>query len=75
MDFPESKFSLYFLALDSPNADGHGKTWTDREGILELTHNHGTESDPNYQINNGNGEQFKDMFFVFLLWTSGCFFL
>ncbi|KAI5807405.1 Glyoxalase/Bleomycin resistance protein/Dihydroxybiphenyl dioxygenase [Peziza echinospora] len=64
MDFPEAKFSLYFLALDSPNADGHGKTWTDREGILELTHNHGTESDPNYQINNGNGEQFKDIAFT-----------
>ncbi|EIW63658.1 glyoxalase I [Trametes versicolor FP-101664 SS1] len=38
-------FTLYFLAFD------HGSATTPenrfgREGILELTHNHGTESDP-----------------------------
>ena len=38
-------FTLYFLAYD------HGQQTTpenrfQREGILELTHNHGTESDP-----------------------------
>ncbi|KAI8972178.1 glyoxalase I [Trametes punicea] len=41
-------FTLYFLAFD------HGSPTTpenrfQREGILELTHNHGTESDPNFQ--------------------------
>ncbi|TBU24383.1 Glyoxalase/Bleomycin resistance protein/Dihydroxybiphenyl dioxygenase [Dichomitus squalens] len=40
-------FTLYFLAYD------HGQGTTpenrfNREGILELTHNHGTESDPNF---------------------------
>lgn len=32
----------------------HGNHWTDREGIVELTHNYGTEDDPNYKIANGN---------------------
>ncbi|KXN81561.1 Lactoylglutathione lyase [Leucoagaricus sp. SymC.cos] len=48
-----SDFTLYFLAYNH-----EGKELTDevkratrfgREGILELTHNHGTESDPNFQ--------------------------
>lgn len=60
MDFEESKFSLYFLACDSPQAESHGKHWTDREGVLELTHNYGTENDPNYKVANGNEEP-RDM--------------
>ncbi|KAF8238739.1 glyoxalase I, partial [Tricholoma matsutake] len=54
-------FTLYFLAF---NHDG--SNWTQeyrengrfgREGILELTHNHGTESDPNFQgYASGNSE-------------------
>ena len=38
-DFEEAKFSLYFLAFDSPGAESAGKHLTDREGILELIHN------------------------------------
>jgi lactoylglutathione lyase len=53
---PDAKFDLYFLAYDSPTAASHGKKWTDREGIVELTHNYGTENDPNFQIVNGNTE-------------------
>ncbi|KAJ7895262.1 lactoylglutathione lyase-like protein [Mycena olivaceomarginata] len=53
---PDAKFDLYFLAYDSPSAVSHGKHWTDREGIIELTHNYGTESDPEYKIVNGNTE-------------------
>lgn len=56
MDYPDAKFSLYFLAFDSPEAESHGKVWTDREGLLELTHNYGTEDDPNYKVNNGNDD-------------------
>ncbi|KAF8629304.1 hypothetical protein AX15_003521 [Amanita polypyramis BW_CC] len=54
-----SNFTLYFLAFDHS-----GRTLTDeekeisrfsREGVLELTHNHGTESDPNFKgYANGN---------------------
>ncbi|KAG9123123.1 Lactoylglutathione lyase [Ceratobasidium sp. 392] len=48
-----SDFTLYFLAYDH----SEGKATTEektqarfaREGVLELTHNHGTESDSNFQ--------------------------
>lgn len=56
---PDAKFDLYFLAYDSPKAVSAGSHWTDREGIIELTHNHGTENDPNYKITNGNTEPHK----------------
>ncbi|KAF1850281.1 glyoxylase I [Cucurbitaria berberidis CBS 394.84] len=56
---PDAKFDLYFLAYDSPKAVSHGNHWTDREGIVELTHNYGTEDDPNYKITNGNTEPHK----------------
>jgi len=57
LDWPDAKFCLYFLAFDSPEADSHGKVWTDREGLLELTHNYGTEDDANYKVNNGNDDK------------------
>ncbi|KAJ4349490.1 uncharacterized protein N0V89_008106 [Didymosphaeria variabile] len=53
---PDAKFDLYFLAYDSPKAASHANHWTDREGIVELTHNYGTEDDPNYKVANGNQE-------------------
>ncbi|KAJ7029874.1 lactoylglutathione lyase-like protein [Mycena alexandri] len=56
LEHPDAKFDLYFLAYDSPSAVSHGKHWSDREGIVELTHNYGTESDPEYKIVNGNTE-------------------
>ena len=48
-----SDFTLYFLAFDQ-STDGMSPedkrlTRLNREGILELTHNHGTESDPSFQ--------------------------
>ncbi|BFZ61263.1 Lactoylglutathione lyase [Saitoella coloradoensis] len=55
-DFEEAKFSLYFLAYDSEGAAEGGKPWSDREGILELTHNHGTENDPDFKPHNGNSD-------------------
>jgi lactoylglutathione lyase len=56
LENPDAKFDLYFLAYDSPKAVSHGNHWTDREGIVELTHNYGTENDPDYKIANGNTE-------------------
>lgn len=53
---PDAKFDLYFLAYDSPKAVSHGAHWTDREGIVELTHNYGTEDNPDYKIANGNAD-------------------
>ncbi|KAI0133677.1 Glyoxalase/Bleomycin resistance protein/Dihydroxybiphenyl dioxygenase [Xylariales sp. AK1849] len=56
VQFPEAKFDLYFLGYDSPEALSHGNSVFDREGVIELTHNYGTEGDDNYTVNNGNKE-------------------
>ncbi|RYO91866.1 hypothetical protein DL766_006121 [Monosporascus sp. MC13-8B] len=56
LSFPENKFDLYFLAYDGPGAPSHGNSVFDREGVIELTHNYGTENDPDYKVNNGNSE-------------------
>lgn len=49
--FPEWKFDLYFLSL---NHSLDEKDIFNTNGILELTHNYGTESMPDYEVNNGN---------------------
>ncbi|CAM1506391.1 Fc.00g060320.m01.CDS01 [Cosmosporella sp. VM-42] len=56
LEFPDSKFDLYFLGYDAPSALSHGRSTFDREGLIELTHNYGTENDPEYKVNNGNSE-------------------
>jgi len=48
-----SDFTVYFVAFNHSGReltdDEKEKTRFTREGVLELTHNHGTESDPNFQ--------------------------
>jgi lactoylglutathione lyase len=62
LDFPEMKFSLYFLARvddasDIPEDSGERTAWTfSQRGILELTHNWGTESDPDFKYHDGNAQ-------------------
>jgi len=56
LEFPEAKFDLYFLGFDAPGAVSAGNNIWDRQGLIELTHNYGTESDSSYKINNGNAE-------------------
>jgi lactoylglutathione lyase len=62
LDFPEMKFSLYFLShadADGPAPDDAGErtAWTfGRRGVLELTHNWGTESDPAFKYHDGNAQ-------------------
>ncbi len=65
LDFPEMKFSLYFLhraangaVADAPPEDtGERTAWTfAQRGILELTHNWGTESDANFKYHDGNAQ-------------------
>ena len=53
----EAGFTLYFLAYSIPYKIPSSSTpnWTAyREGLLELTWNHGTESDQNFAYHNGN---------------------
>lgn len=56
LDFPDNKFSLYFLAYTGASSLSGERHWTDRNGIVELTHNYGTENDPNFAVVNGNTE-------------------
>ncbi|CAN5269121.1 lactoylglutathione lyase [soil metagenome] len=62
LDFPEMKFSLYFLAHlppsnDVPKASGERTAWTfSQTGILELTHNWGTETDEAFRYHDGNAQ-------------------
>ncbi len=64
LDFEEMKFSLFFLAAIDEQDLGY---WSDdakerlvqtfgRPAMLELTHNWGTESDPDFKYHNGNEE-------------------
>lgn len=62
VDFPEWKFSLYFLAylpegFKIPQDDAESARVTNsRESVLELTHNWGTEAQEKTPYHNGNTE-------------------
>ena len=62
LDFAEMRFSLYFLAHVAegnavPEDAGERTAWTfAQRGVLELTHNWGTESDPSFQYHDGNAK-------------------
>lgn len=45
--------SLYILGH---TGQGAAECWTDREGILELCHHKGSETDPDFELDNGNGD-------------------
>jgi lactoylglutathione lyase len=58
VDFPEVRFSLYFLAMTKgenvPMGEVERQSYTfGRQSVLELTHNWGTESDES-RYHNGN---------------------
>ncbi|XP_031561067.1 lactoylglutathione lyase-like [Actinia tenebrosa] len=60
-DFPEMKFSLFFMGFekeeDMPSDPLERTKWAfTRKATLELTHNWGTENDPNASYHNGNTE-------------------
>lgn len=55
----EAKFDLYFLAYDGSSSPSSQRHWTDRQGVLELTHNYGTEDDDSFKVANGNAEPGK----------------
>ncbi|MDE2082803.1 MAG: lactoylglutathione lyase [Burkholderiales bacterium] len=62
LDFAEMKFSLYFLHRAQPGETvpdevGARTAWTfAQRGILELTHNWGTEADPGFRYHDGNAQ-------------------
>ncbi|KAJ9699283.1 hypothetical protein PVL29_008064 [Vitis rotundifolia] len=62
LDFPEMKFSLYFMGYEdtasAPSNETERTVWTfSQKATIELTHNWGTESDPDFKgYHNGNSE-------------------
>ena len=64
LEFPAMEFTLYFLAMvpdDAaeavPRDDAERTCHTfGREAVLELTHNWGTENDPDFSYHNGNDQ-------------------
>lgn len=62
LDFPEMKFSLYFLQREvegeiAPEDPGERTAWTfAQRGLLELTHNWGTELDAEFRYHDGNAQ-------------------
>ncbi|RXR00293.1 lactoylglutathione lyase [Pseudoxanthomonas composti] len=62
LDFPEMAFSLFFLAkLDTheqvPEDIGARTVWTfGQRGLLELTHNWGTEEQADFKYHDGNAQ-------------------
>ena len=61
-DFPEAELSLYFLAYvpegtQVPEDDAQRRLWmAGIPGVLELTHNHGTETQNGPVYHDGNSE-------------------
>ncbi|HAL23647.1 MAG TPA: lactoylglutathione lyase [Stenotrophomonas sp.] len=61
-DFAEAQFSLYFLAyvpagVTVPEDDATRRVWmAGLPGVLELTHNHGTESQDGPVYHDGNSD-------------------
>jgi lactoylglutathione lyase len=59
LSMTEFKFDLYFIAFDaSGTSPSAGRLRSDRQGLLELTHNYGTETDDSYSVSNGNEEPY-----------------
>ncbi|WP_437880192.1 lactoylglutathione lyase [Pseudomonas sp. LRF_L74] len=62
VDFEQAKFSLYFVALIAdksqiPSDPAERHLWRKSvPGMLELTHNHGTENDPEFSYHSGNSD-------------------
>ncbi|XP_062508174.1 lactoylglutathione lyase-like [Corticium candelabrum] len=62
LDFPSMKFSLYFMGYenvdDIPTDETERTRWCfNRPATVELTHNYGTENDPEFKgYHNGNSE-------------------
>ena len=65
LDFPEMRFSLYFLAHlpavpgqpGVPDDAGERTAWTfAQRGVLELTHNWGSEAQADFKYHDGNAQ-------------------
>jgi len=61
LDFPEAKFTLYFMGYENPDEipkdTKERRQWAmSRKATIELTHNWGTENDAEQAYHNGNSD-------------------
>lgn len=62
INFPDLSFSLYFLRLHAEREtvpverDDRTRWFFSQSGVLELTHNWGTETDPAFKYHGGNAQ-------------------
>lgn len=49
--------SMYILNIETDS--NKDLNWSGREGVLELCHDHGSETDDTFKVNNGNGDEFR----------------
>jgi len=61
IDVPPMKFTIYFVGYEDPKNipkdEKEQRAWAlSRPATIELTHNWGTENDPNQKYHNGNSE-------------------
>jgi lactoylglutathione lyase len=53
---PDNGFNLIFLGYSEPPEPNSTNLGWDREGLLELTYNYGTEKDADFKYHNGNDQ-------------------
>ena len=53
---PAAGFNLYFLGYPGDRPIAEDDKTSEREGLLELTWNYGTEKDENFSYHNGNDQ-------------------
>lgn len=56
---PEEHYDIYTLAYDFPESISFEAHCTNRQGVLQLKHQHGSETDKNFKVHNGNSDPGK----------------
>lgn len=55
----EENYDIYTLAYDFPESVSFEAHCTNRQGVLQLKHRHGSETDENFKVHNGNSDPGK----------------
>lgn len=55
----EESYDIYTLAYDSPESISFEAHYTNRQGVLQLKHQYGSETDEAFKIHNGNSDPGK----------------
>ncbi len=59
VSYPEENYDIYFLSYNFPESTSFGAHWTNRQGVLQLKYQHGSENDESFKVHNGNSDPGK----------------